>query len=329
MRVKETLLAALLTAFSLVSFATDYYLATTDLNARAGAGTVYSVSFTILEGEEVELISRSGPWYRVRYQKKTGYVFSKYLEYSRSASETGSSIPPNWPKTVIGIILGVILLPFVFILFRKVQDKRLLNSVTGSHRGTRSERDLVLRLRKFGVPPQNIFHDLYLKTSIDTFSQIDLVVISQVGIIVFEVKEYNGWLFGSGSQSQWTQVLAYGRQKHRFYNPILQNKRHISELESRLHLLENIPIFSVVVFYGNCELKEIDFVPRGTFLVKADRVLDALRIILKENKPVHYYNADNIVRVLKQAVKNGASREIQHRHSENIKDMLGKDRILD
>jgi hypothetical protein len=143
------------------------------------------------------------------------------------------------------------------------------------------------------------------------------------------VKEYNGWLFGSGNQSQWTQVLAYGRQKHRFYNPILQNRRHISELESRLYLLENIPIFSVVVFYGNCELKDINLIPRGAFLVKADRVLDAVRIILKENKPVHYYNADDIVRVLKQAVNNGASSEIQHRHSENIKDMLGKDRILD
>ena len=32
------------------------------------------------------------------------------------------------------------------------------------------------------------------------------------------------------SQKKWTQVLAYGREKYQFYNPILQNKSHIYAL---------------------------------------------------------------------------------------------------
>ena len=72
---------------------------------------------------------------------------------------------------------------------------------------------------------------------------------TKVGIIVFEVKEYNGWIFGSGHQKEWTQILAFGKQKYRFYNPVLQNKRHIEQLRSKLPQLANIPFFSVVVFF--------------------------------------------------------------------------------
>lgn len=59
-------------------------------------------------------------------------------------------------------------------------------------------------------------------------SQIDVVVATNVGIIVFEVKDYSGWIYGNGNQQKWTQVLSHGREKYRFYNPILQNRSHIS-----------------------------------------------------------------------------------------------------
>ena len=83
------------------------------------------------------------------------------------------------------------------------------------------------------MPAHVIFHDLYVEKHKGYFSQIDLVVVTEVGIIVFEVKDYSGWLFGSGNQSQWTQVLAYGKQKYRFYNPIMQNNKHVTELRKQ------------------------------------------------------------------------------------------------
>ena len=86
-------------------------------------------------------------------------------------------------------------------------------------RGTWSERDLVLTLLKHGIPAEMIFYDLYLQKYDGNFSQIDLVVIADVGIIVFEVKDYSGWIYGTGYEQRWTKVLAYDKEKYRFYNP--------------------------------------------------------------------------------------------------------------
>ena len=186
---------------------------------------------------------------------------------------------------------------------------------------------MVSKLLKHGIPAQTIFHDLYLKKYNGQFSQIDLVVPSKVGIVVFEVKDFSGWIFGNGKQKQWTQVLAYGKEKHRFYNPIMQNYRHIEALRKNLKH-ENVPFYSVVVFYGDCELKDVSFVPNGTYLVKSNRVGEVMEIIMQNNKPAQYTNKHEVVRVLKEAVANGNDMANQIKHVENVEDMLGKDRIF-
>ena len=103
-----------------------------------------------------------------------------------------------------------------------------------------------------GFKPGALFHDLYIKKHNGQNTQIDLVLATNVGLIVFEVKDYTGWIFGKGSQNQWTQVLAYGRDKYRFYNPVRQNDGHIKELRKQSKQFEKLPMFSVIVFYGSC-----------------------------------------------------------------------------
>ncbi|MFO7864657.1 MAG: nuclease-related domain-containing protein, partial [Salinivirgaceae bacterium] len=195
--------------------------------------------------------------------------------------------------------------------------------------GTWSERDLVLKLLKYGIPAQMIFHDLYLKKNNGDFSQIDLVAITHVGIIVFEVKDYSGWIYGNGNQSHWTQVLAYGNEKYRFYNPIMQNNNHIKELRNKINHFNNVPFYSIILFYGDCVLKDVSFIPHGTFLVKAKRVLEVIEIITKTNDPILYQDKHEIVKVLNEAVENGDYVENQIKHIENIKDMLGTNRIFE
>ena len=235
--------------------------------------------------------------------------FKSYLPYIK------------WIPVIIFLCLSF------YAIFRKIRDKKLLETVTKLNRGTRTERDLVLKLLKHGIPAQAIFHDLYLKKTDGEFSQIDLVVATKSGIIVFEVKDYSGWIFGNAQHKEWTQVLAYGQDKYRFYNPIIQNNKHITEIRKKLKQFENIPFYSVVVFYGDCVLKDINFVPNGTFLVKAARVLEVLNIILSKNEFAPYTDKFEVVRVLKEAVHNGNNKAIQTQHIENIKDMLGKHRI--
>ena len=215
-----------------------------------------------------------------------------------------------------------------YAILRKIRDKKLLATVTKSNRGTRSERDLVLKLLKLGIPAQAIFHDLYIRKFNGEFSQIDLVVAAKTGIIVFELKDYSGWIFGNGKYREWTQVLAFGQEKYRFYNPIMQNNKHVAEIRKKLKQFENIPFYSVVVFYGDCELKDINFVPDGTFIVKSPRVLEVLDIILSKNELAPYTNKFEVVKVLKEAVSAGNNKAIQSQHIENVKDMLGKHRIF-
>jgi hypothetical protein len=226
------------------------------------------------------------------------------------------------------IIIGILLLVVFYLIFSQNRDKNLLESVTKRYRGTNAERDLVLRFLKLRIPVQMIFHDLYLEKSNNSYSQIDVVLVTKVGIVVLEVKDYKGWIFGTGYKSQWVQVLAYGKIKHRFYNPVIQNTKHIQDLKKQLKE-ENIPFFSVVVFYGNCVLKDINFIPNGTFVAKSERIAEVITTIMRHNNPAQYNNLPEVIRILGEAVKNGENLKTQTKHVENIKNMLGRDRIFD
>jgi len=316
---------------NIVSFANkkEFYIATADLNIRTDAGTEHNVIFILQEGNEVKVLSKRNNWYKVRYQGNNGYAYFEYLEYSRTElTENPQSFRKTIPVIIQVFIAGTILI-VSFLIFRKVRDTRLLKTVTNRKRGTRSERDLVLKLLKYKIPAQMIFHDLYLKKNNSEFAQIDLVAVTGVGIIVFEVKDYSGWIYGKGNQSQWTQVLAYGKEKYRFYNPIMQNNRHIAELKKSLSHFNNVPYYSIVLFYGGCVLKDVSFIPKGTFIVKSKRLIEVMKNIRKNNEPARYSNMNEMIRILKEAVDNGKNKETQFKHIESIKDMIGKDRIFE
>ena len=229
---------------------------------------------------------------------------------------------------LIGVIFSLLVLYVTFRAWSVVKDRKLLETATSLDRGTEAEKDLVLALLKFGIPAGAIFHDLYLKKPNGSFSQIDLVVATKVGIIVFEVKDYSGWLFGNGNHNQWTKVLAYGQEKYKFYNPIKQNNGHILALQKQLRK-EKVPFYSVIVFYGNCELRDISFVPNGTFIVRPWTVLGVVNDIINENEEACYTDKHEIIRVLKEAVENGNNAETESQHIENIEDMLGNHRIFE
>lgn len=113
---------------------------------------------------------------------------------------------------------------------------------------------MVLRgLRKLDPAQYRVFHDLYLPhPSEEGTTQIDHVVVSPFGIFVIETKNYRGWIFGSEKQAQWTQQIF--RKKHKFQNPLHQNKLHVKALMLFLNLPED-HFQSVVLFIGNTEFK--------------------------------------------------------------------------
>ena len=210
-------------------------------------------------------------------------------------------------------------------------DERL-DEITSEERGTWSERDLISSLLDYGISPKAIFHDLYIKNGKYGFSQIDVVVATKVGLIVFEVKDYAGWIFGQAKDTKWTQSFydKYHRKKHtyRFYNPVLQNESHIKVLQKQSKQFADLPFYSVIVFYGDSELRDINFIPDGTFVIKPHRLNDVLDIIL-DNDEAEYTDKREVIRILKSAVDNGDNPDTQTEHVDKLKDRLGKDRVLD
>tara|TARA_B110000027_G_C16040762_1_gene265266 strand:+ start:205 stop:924 length:720 start_codon:yes stop_codon:yes gene_type:complete len=229
---------------------------------------------------------------------------------------------------LISIIICFLIISIVRKSNQRKKDRELIKSVTSLNRGTSSERELILGLLKNGIPKETIFHDLMIKKNNNKFSQIDMVIPTKEGIIVFEVKEYSGWIFGSGNNTNWTQILAYGEKKYKFYNPIKQNNTHITELKKTLKQFQKIPFFSIIIFFGDCELKEINYIPYGTYIVKAQRIFEVLDLIKTENEPTSYTNKREVVDTLKKLVSLGENVEYQKKHIENIKNMVGKERIF-
>lgn len=103
--------------FSLLAM--DNYLVTKDLNVRTGAGTNYVVSFTLQKGDEVELLSKNGNWYKINYIGKIGYAHSKYLT---KVSETNSNTIEQSGKTnsVFGILLIFGVTVFIWLFNRRI-----------------------------------------------------------------------------------------------------------------------------------------------------------------------------------------------------------------
>ena len=89
----------------------------------------------------------------------------------------------------------------------------------------------------------------------DKTSEIDLLMIHEKGIFVFESKKLQRLDLWQCQSAKLDAVSANG-EKHQFYNPIRQNQTHIKALSEYL----NIPVSSFtsyIVFSERCSLKRV------------------------------------------------------------------------
>lgn len=196
-----------------------------------------------------------------------------------------------------------------FYIWKLHKDMQLLKTVTHRYRGEWSERKTVLKLLKMGIDPRAIFHDCYIKKPNGSYTQVDLVVATKVGLIVFEIKDYSGWIFGNFRQKYWTQILAYGKEKHRFFNPIMQNNGHIQAIRDNLPTNSHIPIYSIIVFFGSSELKNVTIGSDNDYLIYPREIVDTVNEILSHPN-ANFGDKYEIMNLFKQAVANGNVPEI-------------------
>lgn len=97
-----------------------------------------------------------------------------------------------------------------------------------------------------------ILMNLQVPTSDGRTTEIDLLLIHETGLYVFEMKHYKGTIYGRTSDPKWTQYFRTAPNSH-FYNPVLQNQYHIKALQK---MFPNIPVHSLIVFTSpECDLR--------------------------------------------------------------------------
>lgn len=121
--------------------------------------------------------------------------------------------------------------------------------------------------------------NLYLPKDNEETTELDVVLLHESGIYVFESKNYSGQITGIESQSYWTQTLStrdgrpYTKQ---FFNPILQNKGHIKWLQAFL-ADQTLPVYSYIVFGNGCILKDIVVTGEESCVVNLYTLLPAVQ----------------------------------------------------
>lgn len=119
-------------------------------------------------------------------------------------------------------------------------------------KGVIGEKTIATILYFLDKKKYKVIHNLVLKSDNYT-AQIDHIVISDFGIFVIETKNYKGWILGNENSEYWTQVIY--KRKESFYNPILQNRGHITALRKCLVDYPKIEYKSIIVFPSKATIK--------------------------------------------------------------------------
>ena len=183
--------------------------------------------------------------------------------------------------------LLIIFLPLIYVLFRVYLRKQEFKgskyadasgnsyAKTVGNKGNSGEYLTYLQLEKL-EGDKRLLTNLYLPGKDGKTTEVDLVMIHPTGIYVFESKNYSGWIFGDDKNKYWTQSLRGGK-KNRFFNPIWQNKAHITALSKALGNGYESHLHSYIVFSERCELNKITIEAPGVVVLKRNRLLMKLR----------------------------------------------------
>ena len=87
--------------------------------------------------------------------------------------------------------------------------------------------------------------------------------------------------------------------------------------------MKKLPMFSLVVFCGDCELKDVSFIPQGCYLASGRMAVLAVDDIISANSSANYSDKWEVVRLLQKAVSDGGDQSLQAQHITYIQDMLG------
>lgn len=113
----------------------------------------------------------------------------------------------------------------------------------------------------------------YIPDGVGGYACIDYLVLMPGGILVVNVQNYNGFIFGGENMDQWTQMI--DSKSYKFDNPLGQNFAHVQAVKT---LTSNIPVEGRIVFSAAGEFPR--GIPKGVSMV--DTIKADIAYMLKE-----------------------------------------------
>lgn len=117
--------------------------------------------------------------------------------------------------------------------------------------GLNGEKDIYRILNELEIN-KRILHNVIIPKDNRTSTQIDLILITAVGIYAIESKNYSGSVYGTDIHQKWQHFV--NNRKYVFDNPIYQNLYHIECLKNLLNLGTRF-FKSYIIFGKNTKVK--------------------------------------------------------------------------
>lgn len=163
---------------------------------------------------------------------------------------------------IIGFLFYKIVIKFMLSNYKNASGNGLLKTL--NNYGDMGEYLVYSQLEKV-KGYKKILANVYLSSK-SKITEIDIIMLHETGIYVFEVKNYSGKIYGNENTTNWQRY--YYNKKSTFYNPIKQNNNHIACLQKFLG--NDYTYRSYIVFGKRCELKKITYDKQKTRVIRRD-----------------------------------------------------------
>ncbi|MEG0238159.1 MAG: SH3 domain-containing protein, partial [Clostridium sp.] len=81
---------------------------TTNLRVRSGASTSSATLGYLKNGDKLDIVSKSGSWYKIKYKSSYGYVHQDYVKVTSDSSNSNNNNNTNKPETIEkGVVVNI------------------------------------------------------------------------------------------------------------------------------------------------------------------------------------------------------------------------------
>ena len=137
-----------------------------------------------------------------------------------------------------------------------------------------------------------LLRNVYIPKLNGKYSEIDVLLLHETGVYVFESKNLSGTVYGDYKHPQWERYKKNG-EKDFIVNPIKQNEGHINALCNYLQLNKyQLRAFNMVVFGSKAELK---YIPENSSFNSIHEIYNLeMELIKKMTSQKNFYSQKTI-----------------------------------